>query len=76
MAADWSSIAELLGDLMGAGRKGQVFDYTTFRPSKASQNNTYLFNPRAQSIQPMKVAFIGTGGTASASELVVNGMLP
>ena len=70
------SIAELMGDLMGANRKGQVFDYVTFRTSKASENDSYLFNPRPESIQPMKVAFIGTDGTASASELVVNGMLP
>jgi C-terminal processing protease CtpA/Prc len=70
------SIAELMGDLMGAGRQGQVFSYTTFRPSKSSQNETYAFAPRQQSIQPTKIAFIGTGGTASASELVINSMQP
>jgi len=70
------SIAELMGDLMGANRQGQVFSYTTFRSSKASQNGTYPFNPRSASIQPTKIAFIGTEGTASASELVINGMQP
>lgn len=70
------SIAELMGDLMGQGRAGQVFDYVTFRPSKAAENSTYTFNPQAQSIQPTKIAFITTGSTASASEMVINSMQP
>ena len=70
------SIAELMGDLMGAGRQDQVFSHTTFRPEKASQNDTYTFHPRTQSIQPTRIAFIGTRGSASASELVINAMLP
>ena len=70
------SVAERLGDLLGAGRQGQVFSYTTFRASKAGRNDTYLFNPRSESIQPTKIAFIGTGSTASASELVINALQP
>jgi len=70
------SIAELFGDLMGAGRTGQIFDYTTFRDSKASENESYAFRAQPEAIQPTRVAFIGTGGTASASEMVINGMLP
>lgn len=70
------SIAELMGDLMGDTRQGQVFDYITFRDSKSSENSTYTFNPGAQSLLPTKIAFIGTDGTASASEMVINGMQP
>jgi hypothetical protein len=70
------SIAELMGDLMGAGRQGQVFSYTTFRPSKSAENDSYSFNPRQQSIRPTKIAFIGTESSASASELVINSMAP
>ncbi len=70
------SIAELFGDLMGAGRTGQIFDYTTFRDSKASENESYAFHAQPEAIQPTRIAFIGTGGTASASEMVINGMLP
>lgn len=70
------SIAELFGDLMGAGRTGQIFDYITFRDSKASENESYAFQAQPEAIQPTKVAFIGTGSTASASEMVINGMLP
>jgi carboxyl-terminal processing protease len=70
------SIAELFGDLMGGGRTGQIFDYTTFRDSKSSENESYAFRAQPEAIQPTKIAFIGTGGTASASEMVINGMVP
>ncbi|HEU4650112.1 MAG TPA: S41 family peptidase [Croceibacterium sp.] len=70
------SIAELFGDLMGAGRAGQIFDYITFRDSKASENDSYAFRAQAEAVAPTRVAFIGTGGTASASEMVINGMIP
>jgi carboxyl-terminal processing protease len=70
------SIAELFGDLLGGGHTGQVFDYTTFRDSKASENESYVFQAQPEAIQPTRVAFIGTGSTASASEMVINGMVP
>ena len=71
------SIAELASDLMGAARStSQVVDYVTFRSEKSSNNTTRLFQPQPQSIAPMRLAFIGTGGTASASELVINAQLP
>jgi carboxyl-terminal processing protease len=70
------SIAELMGDLMGEGRAGQIFEYVTFRSSKASENESYAFQPKPQSIAPTRIAFIGTGGTASASEMVINGFVP
>ncbi|SFO20592.1 S41 family peptidase [Sphingomonas sp. OK281] len=69
--------AEYLGDLLGAGRStSDVFDYTTFRPEKASNNGTRFFAPQPESIAPTRIAFIGTGGTASASELVINAFTP
>ncbi len=70
------SIAELMGDLMGRNRAGEVFDRISFRDSKSANNSVYRFAPTSRSIQPMKIAFIGTGSTASASELVVNSMQP
>ena len=70
------STAKLMGDLMGANRGGSVFSYTTFNSQKSSNNETALFTPQPQSIAPMKLAFIGTGGTASASELVINAFTP
>lgn len=70
------SIGNLMGDLMGAGRAGQVWSKTILRSSKSSENETKLFASQSQAIAPTKVAFIGRGGTASASELVINSMLP
>ncbi len=70
------SIAELFGDLMGGGRTGQIFEYITFRASKANENESYAFRAQPEAIQPTRVAFIGTDGTASASEMVINGMVP
>ena len=71
------SIAELMGDLMGANRgASEVFSFTTFRPEKANFNEQRNFRPQPESIAPMKIAFIGTEGTASASELVINSFIP
>jgi C-terminal processing protease CtpA/Prc len=70
------SVAEFLGDLMAEGRGGKIFDYITLRDSKAFMNGSYSFRPMPESIAPTKVAFIATEGTASASEMVVNGMVP
>lgn len=71
------SIAELMGNLLGGNRTtSEVFSYTTFRPEKAANGSTAFFAPQPQSVSPMKIAFIGTGGTASASELVINSFTP
>ncbi len=71
------SIAELFGKLMGANRStSDVFEYTTFRAEKSSNNTIGYFAPQPQSIAPTRIAFIGTSGTASASEMTINGMLP
>jgi carboxyl-terminal processing protease len=71
------STAELMGDLLGGNRTtSDVFSLTAFRASKSSQNSTRRFAPGSQSVSPVKVAFIGTGATASASELVINSFIP
>ncbi|MEA3064035.1 MAG: carboxyl-terminal processing protease [Sphingomonadales bacterium] len=71
------SIAELIGDLMGANRStSDVFSFTTFRPEKSSNNSTRFFRPQPQSVAPTRVAFIGTTGSASASEMVINAFIP
>ncbi len=70
------SVAETMGDLMGAGRIGQVFSRTVLRPSKAAQNETRTFRSEANAIAPTRIAFITTNATASASELVANAMIP
>ncbi len=70
-------VAELLADLLGGNRAGgDVLSYTSFRPSKAAYDETRRFQPQPESIAPMRVAFIVTGASASASELVINAMTP
>lgn len=71
------STAELIGDLLGRARStSQVLSYTTFRSEKSSNNSTRTFQSEANAIAPTRLAFIGTGGTASASELVINTQIP
>ncbi|WP_439570704.1 S41 family peptidase [Sphingomonas sp.] len=71
------SIATLINNLLARDKTAsQVANYTTFRASKAANNETTFFSPQAQSITPTRIAFIGTGGSASASELVMNTFIP
>ena len=70
------SVAELLGDLMAEGLEGQIFARTELRPSKSSENSTDFFRNQPEQIDVMKLAVIGRDGTASASELVTNSMIP
>lgn len=71
------STAELFGDLLGRDRtSSELFSQTNFRPSKSAENDRHFFAAQPESIAPTRIAFIGTGSTASASELVINGMLP
>jgi carboxyl-terminal processing protease len=71
------STAELMGDLLGGNRfTSDVFSVTRFRTSKSSNNETKRFAPQPQSVSPVKIAFISTNATASASELVMNAFTP
>jgi carboxyl-terminal processing protease len=71
------SVADVMGDLLaGQGRVGQVWSRTVLRPSKSSENTTQLLWAEPNAINPMRIAFITTNASASASELVINSMLP
>ena len=71
------STAELMGDLLGGNRaSSDIFSVTRFRASKSSENETHRFAPQSQSVSPIKVAFISTNATASASELVMASFAP
>lgn len=71
------NVAELMGDLLGRDRStSDVFSYTAFRASKSQNDDTRTFAPQPQSIAPTRIAFIGTTGSASASELVINAFIP
>lgn len=71
------SIAELLANLLGRNRRSsEVLSYTSFRASKSQFDETAFFDSQPQSVAPVRIAFIATQGTASASELVINALLP
>jgi carboxyl-terminal processing protease len=69
------SISELLGDLFGANRAStDVYSGLRFNTARRSNDSTRLFRPRAESVAPVRIAFITTGATASASEMTINSM--
>lgn len=71
------SLAELLTNLLGANRSSSdVLSRTQFNSRLSSNNRTAFFAPQTQSIAPTKIAFIGTSASASASELVMNALIP
>ncbi|MCX9147278.1 S41 family peptidase [Erythrobacter sp. WG] len=70
------TVGDTFGDLMGAGRVGQVWSRTVLRASKAAQNETRLFRSEPNAIAPTRVAVITTSASASASESVTNALIP
>jgi C-terminal processing protease CtpA/Prc len=71
------SIAELVGDLNGQARSdSDVYSRTLFNSSKSGQNSVHRFDARPESVAPVRIAFITTGLTASASEIVINSLAP
>jgi hypothetical protein len=71
------SIAELMGDLNGQSRSNSdVYLHTLFNSAKSGQNSVRRFDAQAESVAPVRIAFITTGLTASASEIVINSMAP
>ncbi len=70
------STAELMGDLLGRNRINSVFSRLSFRASKSQFNEVKRIENKTAAVAPMRIAFIGTSATASASELVINAFIP
>ena len=71
------SIADLIGDLNGDARaSSDVFENMRFNAARSNNDSVRRFIDQPQSVDPVRIAFITTGGTASASEIVVNAMKP
>ena len=71
------STSELLGDLLGGGRSStDVMSRTLFNSSHQSANQTRAFRPQSQSVAPVRIAFLTTDATASASEININTIAP
>ncbi len=69
-------VLEAFADLLGRGNEGEVFETIAYRNSKSDRNSTYRFQTDSRSVAPTRIAFITTGGSASASEALINGMVP
>jgi C-terminal processing protease CtpA/Prc len=70
------SVAGHALDLMGAGLVGEVAWAWRFNASHAAEETTRPFGPAVGAIAPRRVAFLTTGASASASELLVNALQP
>jgi hypothetical protein len=72
------STAERLADLLaGAVASDQVFSRTRYSSARSNNNSERRFQARPQSLPLLqRVVFITTQGSASASELVINGLAP
>ena len=72
------STSELLGDFLGGDvAENLVYSKTVFNELRASANNsTEFFERRGNSMSLVRLVVIASRSTASASELVINGMEP
>jgi hypothetical protein len=71
-------ISNLLGDYLGGiVPDGDVFSETRFNADRAAANNSFEpFDQLTNSIGISRLVVVATGGTASASELLINSMAP
>ena len=69
------STAELVDNLLGGDRTSTDIQYSIVHSAnKSGQDSTVRFQPQSQSVRPVRVAFLTTDATASASEINVNAM--
>ncbi len=70
------STAELLANLLGANLRDSVMFRLQYNARHADRDFVDLFAPEPMSLAPVRVAFLVTEGSASASELVPNVLEP
>lgn len=71
------STAESLGDYLGGSvASNLIFSSTEYNPDRSSNNSIRRFSTLANSLGLSRLLVIASRGTASASELVTNGMIP
>lgn len=70
------STAELLLNLLAGSQANQVAYETRFNPAKTSNQQTVRLQTLAETLPTLRIAFVTTGLSASASELVINSMVP
>jgi C-terminal processing protease CtpA/Prc len=71
------SISELVNNLLGGAQSTSDVQFRyVHNTRKTSENSTVRFSTVSQSVQPVRIAFLTTGATASASEMNINSMEP
>lgn len=70
------STAELLLNLLGGTNTNAVSYATQLNAAKSGQAETIRFRQQSETIPTLRIAFVTTGQSASASELVINSMFP
>ncbi len=71
------STARTLGNLLGGiAAQNEVFYELRFNPARSVNNELRRFARALNSVNPARVVFITSGGSASASELVINSLKP
>jgi len=69
--------SELIDNLLGAERATSDVQFRiTHNAARSGQDSTSRFQPQPQSVGPVRIAFLTTDATASASEINVNAMKP
>ena len=68
--------AQTMMDLMGTDLVGQPQFYLNQSPNRANSTQRADFGNEANGIATTKIAYIGFGGTASASELIMSAFIP
>ncbi len=72
-----TSIAKQLSSLIGGAElSGEPFARYYYNAIKQNQNTTEFFSEEANSLGLERLVVIATGATASASEMVINGLNP
>ena len=62
-------------NLLGGDRTSADTQYSIVHsPARSGQDSTVRFQPQSQSVRPVRIAFLTTAATASASEINVNAM--
>jgi C-terminal processing protease CtpA/Prc len=70
-------VAQHLGSLIGGeGTAGRTFVRFRHNDKKSANNETVLFESRPNALDLPRLVVIATGGSASASELVINSLRP
>jgi C-terminal processing protease CtpA/Prc len=69
--------AELINDLLGGARStSDVQTRTVHNSARSALDTTRFFLPESRSVRPVRIAFLTSGATASASEININAMAP